>query len=78
MKPRYGQQVITYYIHFSVTLERKDTKKTLFEGSLADKTLANHFLKHKSLHCCSQTGQQRGSLQELYRTLRIGLNHILW
>lgn len=70
MEPRHGQQVITYYIHISLTLERKDTKKTLFEGSLANKMLANHFLKHKSLQCCSQTGQQYGSFQELYITLK--------
>lgn len=30
MKSRHGQQVITYYIHFSLTLERKDAKNPTF------------------------------------------------
>lgn len=78
MKPRHGQQVIIYYVKFSLTLERKETKKTLFEGSLTDKTLANHFLKHKSLHCCSQTGQQHGPFQEQHITVSMGPNYILF
>lgn len=48
---------MAYYANFSLTLERKETKTTLLEEYLTDKMLENHFLKHKELHCCNETGQ---------------------
>jgi len=54
----------------------KETKKTLLEGSLTDKMLANHFLKQKSLHSCSQSGQQHGPSQKQHITESIGLNYM--
>lgn len=78
MKPRHDQRVIIYYINFSLILKRKKTKKPTHHTFWTDKMLVNHFLKHKSSHCCSQTEQEHGPFQEQHRTVSMSLNYILF